>query len=102
MILPVERHQSNNKTNLFEAAPIIRDAVPEDQLVVIFHTEIHAPQAVIYFYTDRESVVVKTAKDLMALEAPVVVTSKGGMNILQERGYFAAVRSPKLTLAKRK
>ncbi|MBN1257094.1 MAG: glycosyltransferase family 39 protein [Planctomycetes bacterium] len=100
--LPVERHQSNDNTNLLEAAPVIRETVPEDKSVVIFYTEIHAPEAVIYFYTDRESVRVKTVEKLLALAPTVVVTSKGGMEILEKHGYTAAIRSPKLTLAKRK
>ncbi|MFW5856478.1 MAG: ArnT family glycosyltransferase [Planctomycetota bacterium] len=98
-VLPFTRHEDPGKTAVPAAAALVEARLGPDDPVPLYLVEVHAPRAVVYFYTGRESRLLDAPAE--AAGAPLVLTSKAGMHYLAPFGYRPAVRSDRLWVAER-
>ncbi|MFH0910576.1 MAG: glycosyltransferase family 39 protein [Planctomycetota bacterium] len=101
-LMPRERHQSDEKYGILEMAPLIREWVPPgEKLPLYFADGLRAPEAVAFFYFDREGEFLKNAEAALETPSPLVLTSKGGLELLKPLGFQCLLERERLLLAGR-
>ncbi|MHC4871572.1 MAG: ArnT family glycosyltransferase [Planctomycetota bacterium] len=100
---PIKRHKSDDDYKINTISEIIKQNTAPSEKLPLFLVEVHAPKAMLYFYTDR---IPYFLNSLGEAENPstgnYIVTSKGGMEQLRQKGFKALITAEKMVLAERK
>ncbi len=99
VFVPIERHKSDRNYKIKEIATIVKKELGSAEKIGLYLTEVHAPKAMVYFYTDRVPDKFNNVEN--AKKYRLVITSKAGMAKLKEEGFVGIVEAKKMILAKR-
>jgi 4-amino-4-deoxy-L-arabinose transferase-like glycosyltransferase len=99
-LVPFNRHKTDKDYNIKGISEIVKKELYPSKELPLYLVEIHAPKAMVYFYCGMESVfIVKPDLYFTKNNPSLVLTSKGGMDVLKKYGYVIRSSASDLVLA---